>query len=175
MASDRAASGNWIGCSIGELIDVRDGYILHLEQGDRLWMNDDGFIDETDIQQGAIVSNMPAGSIYTTVLEHQTNGHLWLPKAGPAKDVLFTFRDGRIVDIQASSGSIQLMEELDRHSGEPRRMSHIGLGLNPYLKRPTGWPMMDEHVRWNSNSKRIYTSLTGNQHRLISSVKQSST
>ncbi|MFL7867623.1 MAG: aminopeptidase [Anaerolineales bacterium] len=123
-----------------------DGYILHLEQGDRLWMSDDGFIDDVDIQRGAIVSNLPAGSIYTTVLEQKTNGQLWLPKAGPAKEVLFTFRDGRIVDIQASSGSALLTEELDRHSGEARRVSHIGLGLNPYLNRPSGWTMVDEHI-----------------------------
>ena len=25
-------------------------------------------------------------------------------------------------------------------------MSHIGLGLNPYLNSPTGWTIIDEHI-----------------------------
>ena len=25
-------------------------------------------------------------------------------------------------------------------------MSHIGIGLNPYLDRPTGWTIVDEHI-----------------------------
>ena len=26
-------------------------------------------------------------------------------------------------------------------------MSHVGVGLNPALSRPTGWSLVDEHVR----------------------------
>ena len=25
-------------------------------------------------------------------------------------------------------------------------MSHIGIGLNPYLHHPTGWTIVDEHI-----------------------------
>ena len=35
----------------------------------------------------------------------------------------------------------------DRRTGEPRRVSHIGLGLNPYLDRPIGWTLVDEQMR----------------------------
>ena len=34
----------------------------------------------------------------------------------------------------------------DSHSGEPRRVSHIGLGLNPCLRQPIGWTLVDEHI-----------------------------
>jgi leucyl aminopeptidase (aminopeptidase T) len=34
----------------------------------------------------------------------------------------------------------------DAHSGEPRRIGHIGIGLNPHLGQPIGWTLIDEHV-----------------------------
>ena len=93
--------------AIGHAITIRSGdnHDLHLEHGDRIWLSDDGCIDEADWRQGAIVSNLPAGSIYTTVIENRTHGSLWLPKAGEATDVVFRFADGRIVDIEAASGA----------------------------------------------------------------------
>jgi leucyl aminopeptidase (aminopeptidase T) len=123
-----------------------DNHVLHLEHGDRIWLSDDGCIDEMDLRQGAIASNLPAGSIYTTVVEEKTHGSLWLPRAGEAIDVVFHFSTGCIVDIEAASGADLLIRELDSHTGEPRRVSHIGLGLNPYLKKPAGWTIIDEHI-----------------------------
>ncbi len=134
--------------SLGQAITVftGDSHVLHLEQGDRAWLSDDGWIDEQDRRQGAIVSNLPAGSIYTTVLEEKTQGSLWLAKAGEATGVVLHFNAGRIVGIDAASGAEALGQMLDNHSGEPRRVSHVGIGLNPYLHRPTGWTMVDEHI-----------------------------
>ncbi|HSH77615.1 MAG TPA: hypothetical protein VLA19_03685 [Herpetosiphonaceae bacterium] len=73
-------------------------------------------------------------------------GSLYLAVAGEARDVVLTFEAGRIVDIQAASGAEALGRFLDSHSGEPRRVSHIGIGLNPYLTAPIGWTLVDEHV-----------------------------
>jgi len=123
-----------------------DNQVLHLEHGDRIWLSDDGCIDEMDQKRGAIVSNLPAGSVYTTVIEEKTEGSLWLPKAGEAREVVFYFTAGRIVDIEAASGADLLIKELDSYTGEPRRVGHIGLGLNPYLDSPTGWTIVDEHI-----------------------------
>ncbi len=132
----------------GRRLTIRtgEGHALHLDQGDRVWLSDDGTIDDADRARGAIVSNLPAGSIYTTVLEDQTHGSLYLAVAGEARDVVLTFEAGRIVDIQAASGAEALGRFLDSHSGEPRRVSHIGIGLNPYLAAPIGWTLVDEHV-----------------------------
>lgn len=127
-------------------IHTGDQHVLQLEHGDRRWLSDDGAIDETDQKAGAIVSNLPAGSIYTTVIEDKTHGSLWLPRAGEAEDVVLRFHAGRIVDIEARRGADILAKELDRHEGEPRRVSHIGLGLNPYLETPIGWTLVDEHI-----------------------------
>ena len=136
-----------VGDSQDLLVRSGDGYELHLTHGERLWLGDDGRIDPHDRRRGAIVSNLPAGSIYTTVLEGETRGDLLLPKAGAASQVLFTFEAGRIVDVRAASGAGELKSWLFSHSGDPGRVSHLGIGLNPYLQQPLGLDVpVDEHV-----------------------------
>lgn len=119
---------------------------LLLSLGDRRWLSDDGLITETDVAAGAGVSNLPAGSIYTTVVEEATEGVLWLPQAGPAADATLRFEAGRVVEIQAREGAAALDALLDRHGGESRRVSHVGIGLNPALRRPVGWTLVDENA-----------------------------
>ena len=61
--------------------------------------------------------------------------------------MLFTFEAGRITDVKAASGAQELKSWLFSHSGEPGRVSHLGIGLNPYLRRPIGLDVpVDEHV-----------------------------
>ncbi len=127
-------------------IHTGQGHTLYLDQGSRHWHGDDGMIDEQDRQHKTIVSNLPAGSIYTTVLEDRTHGSLYLPKVFDASDVVFRFEAGRISQIEASQGADQVVAWLDGHSGEARRISHIGIGLNPHLCAPIGWTLVDEHV-----------------------------
>lgn len=133
----------------GHEIVIRSGQgcVLTMHQGNRTWLTDDGVIDETDRQRGAVVSNLPAGSIYTTVLEGETAGTLFVPKFQMATEVVLHFTGGRITQIDAATGGDELAAWLDSHSGEPRRISHIGLGLNPALTKPIGWTLVDEHVQ----------------------------
>jgi len=140
-------------------IQTGEEHALLLERGGRAWLNDDGCIDETDRLQGAIVSNLPAGSIYTTVVESETRGSIQLPKAGPARDVVLHFDGGRIVDIDAATGGARLAKWLDGHSGEARRVGHIGIGLNPNLDQPIGWTFVDHCARgflWISLGENQY-------------------
>ncbi|MFN8443748.1 MAG: aminopeptidase [Caldilineaceae bacterium] len=128
------------------VIGTGNGYELHLDHGARYWHGDDGVIDEADRQRKTIVSNLPAASVYTTVLEDQTHGTLYLPQVGEATQVLFHFEAGRITNIEAANGAEQIAAWLDSYSGETRRISHIGIGLNPHLQQPIGWTIVDEHV-----------------------------
>ena len=128
------------------VIGTGDGHELHLYRDDRYWHGDDGVIDAEDRRQQTIVSNLPAGSVYTTVIEEQTHGNLYLPSALDASQVVMHFAAGRITQIEAVSGADGLATWLDSHSGEPRRISHIGIGLNPHLRRPIGWTIVDEHI-----------------------------
>ncbi len=138
--TQRAVAGSHI------VIDTGAGCLLHLERGDRIWHGDDGVIDDEDRRRQTIVSNLPAGSIYTTVLETQTHGSLYLPSALEARNVVLHFDAGRIVAIEAAQGADALARWLDSHTGEPRRISHIGVGLNPRLSTPIGWTLVDEHI-----------------------------
>ncbi len=149
---DREACSRLIECALAAVaghhivVGTGNGHRLHLYRGDRNWHDDDGVIDETDRRRKTIVSNLPAGSIYTTLLEEKTHGSLYLPSVRNATDVIFRFAEGRIVEIEAANGAEDLAAWLDRHSGEPRRVSHIGIGLNPHLRAPIGWTMVDEHL-----------------------------
>jgi leucyl aminopeptidase (aminopeptidase T) len=127
---------------------IRSGnnHELRVNRNGRPWLFDDGVIDEQDRERGAVVSNLPAGSIYTTVVEDSAEGSLALPVAGPARGVVLHFTGGRISKIEAATGGPTLEAMLDEHTGEPRRISHIGIGLNPKLARSIGWTIVDEHV-----------------------------
>jgi leucyl aminopeptidase (aminopeptidase T) len=122
------------------------GHELRLDRGDRALLSDDGYIDEEDRAAGAVVSNLPAAAVYFTVLEHSASGSLYLPQAGPAREAVLHFHDGRVDRIEAASSADALAALFDAHSGEPRRISHVGIGLNPHLRRPIGWTLVDEHV-----------------------------
>ena len=122
-------------------------YELRLKLGKRPWLSDDGLIDEADRASGAIVSNLPAGSIYTTVIEDATEGRIWLPRFRHVRDVVLHFEQGRVSEIAAAGDTAELGHWLDGYSGEPRRVSHIGIGLNPYLKEPLDWTLVDEHLQ----------------------------
>jgi leucyl aminopeptidase (aminopeptidase T) len=132
----------------GRRIIIRsgEGHELRLDRGDRPMLSDDGYIDEEDRALGAVVSNLPAGSVYFTVLEGSATGSLHLPQAGPARDVVLRFEHGKVAHLDAAEGADALAALFDAHTGEPRRISHIGVGLNPYLRQAIGWTLVDEHV-----------------------------
>ncbi len=122
------------------------GLELHLDRGTRRWLGDDGRVDEGDRLEGAITSNLPAGALYTTVIEHRTEGQVFIPRAAGAEEVILTFRGGEIVRVDAAKGADLLENLLSRHTGDCRRVGHVGIGLNPALKHPIGWTVVDEHV-----------------------------
>ncbi|MEM4360431.1 MAG: hypothetical protein QXT45_07885, partial [Candidatus Bilamarchaeaceae archaeon] len=63
------------------------GYELRLERGERPWLRDAGRLETTGGTAGAIVSNVPAGLLYTTIVEESAEGDLFLPVAGPAREL----------------------------------------------------------------------------------------
>jgi leucyl aminopeptidase (aminopeptidase T) len=124
-----------------------DGYELHLQLSGRRWLADDGLIETEERIQGAVVSNLPGGSVYTTVIESETRGSIWLPGASAGSDVVLNFEGGCIVDVEASQNAEAFTSMLKRHTGDCERVGHIGIGLNPRLRQPVGgWTIVDEHV-----------------------------
>ncbi|MBI2566949.1 MAG: leucyl aminopeptidase [Candidatus Schekmanbacteria bacterium] len=135
--------------SSGAMITVRTGEQceLRLRQGARLWLCDDGLIDAEDRRSGAIASNLPAGSMYTTVLEDSVDGSIRVPAGPGGSELELRFARGAIVAAEPIEQAGRFLAMLDRHSGGARRVSHLGLGLNPLLHGPPiGWPLVDEHI-----------------------------
>lgn len=124
-----------------------DDCVLHLRRDDRPWLIDDGMLDSADCVGGGHVANLPAGALYTTVLEDAADGDLWLARAGPAREVRLHFERGRVTQIEAREGAAELDALFDAETGESRRISHVGIGFNPRLQHPIGWVLVDEHVR----------------------------
>jgi leucyl aminopeptidase (aminopeptidase T) len=124
------------------------GHRLTLDISGRHWLRDVGTLQLAGVPEGVQpVHNLPAGSLYTTVVESATTGSSRIPELASARDVVLRFVDGRIVAIEADQGGEQLTAMFDRHSGEPRRVSHLGIGVNRHVASPVGWPLVDEHRR----------------------------
>ncbi|MGE0538548.1 MAG: aminopeptidase [Dehalococcoidia bacterium] len=122
-----------------------DGCELRMSTTGRHWLADDGLIDAEDRRRGGHVSNLPAGSVYSTVVENSVVGQLRLPPASGTGDVRLTFEGGRIVAV-AGDGRDRFESLLMQHSGDRDRISHIGIGLNPYLREAVGWPLVGQLV-----------------------------
>ena len=121
--------------SIAPLIDVltvastvelhTSAGVLTTQCGARPLLVDDGVIDASDITAGATVSNLPAGSVYWTVVESEIRGDVLL-----GDGTVLRFDDtGRVCD--------------GVYAGE--RVAHIGIATNPLVTRTIGWTIIDEH------------------------------
>lgn len=66
--------------------------------------------------------------------------------AGDDESITLRFEDGGVAKVEAGAGAETVQAMFDRHSGDANRISHIGIGLNPYLRRSFAWPLVDEHV-----------------------------
>ncbi len=142
---------------------------LHLTLAARSWLSDAGTLPSTGISPDGVqpVNNLPAGAIYTTVLEEATHGSIRVLRAAKARDVTLHFAGGRVVAIDAAEGKADLEAIFARHSGEARRVSHVGIGLNPHLRREVGWTLVDEHRHGN-------LLLAMGENRYLGGVNQSS-
>jgi leucyl aminopeptidase (aminopeptidase T) len=103
------------------------GCHLELNRDTRRVLIDDGVIDAVDVSRGAVVSNLPAGSAYWTVLETETRGDVRLSDG----TVVRFGPDGAVTD--------------GPYRGE--RVSHLGIGANPSISQDLGWAIVDEHRR----------------------------
>lgn len=145
----RAAGGVLARLAQAQVLTIHSGArcSLQLSLAGRRWLSDTGTMPAAESLPAGTqaVQNLPAGAVYTTVVETSGQGSLWFPQAGPARDVTLHFEQGRVSAIDAADGAAELAALFDQHRGEPRRISHIGIGLNPYVERTIGWPLIDEH------------------------------
>ena len=93
---------------------------------------------------GSLVLNLPYGSLSFTVPEDSVQGTICFDRWRDVRDLTVAFDGGRISDISAANSPDAFADFVGTHSGDRDRISHIGIGVNPGIKSPTGLTTIDE-------------------------------
>lgn len=104
-----------------------DGAIVHKDFGLK-----------THFSEQAPVSNLPAGAVYFVPAPGTGTGDL------PVNGQVWSFSNGALETVDGSHPSTQL-HELEGCDAGGLRISHLGVGCNPHLRRRMDWPLVDEH------------------------------
>lgn len=92
----------------------------------------------------SLVLNLPFGSLSFTVPEDSVEGTICFDRWRDVRDLMVTFEGGRISNLSAANGPEAFADFVGTHSGDRDRISHIGVGVNAGIKRPTGLTTIDE-------------------------------
>lgn len=90
------------------------------------------------------VLNLPYGSVSFTVPEDSVEGTICFDRWRDVRDLVVTFNGGRISELSAANSPEAFADFVGTHSGNRDRISHIGIGVNPGIKHPTGLTTIDE-------------------------------
>ena len=93
---------------------------------------------------GSLVLNLPYGSLSFTVPEDSVEGTICFDRWRDLRDLTVTFDGGRISDLSAANSPEAFADFVGTHSGDRDRISHMGIGVNPGIRRPTGLTTIDE-------------------------------
>jgi aminopeptidase len=97
---------------------------------------DDGIVDESDLDHGRNMANIPAGNLYACPDESYVEGTVAFdrPTAYMGKwvsGVRFNFKNGELVEYGAKLNADVLNASYEKATGERNRISAIGVGVNP--------------------------------------------
>jgi hypothetical protein len=113
-------------------------------------------ISDGIIQMGSW-GNVPSGETFIAPLENQANGEIVIDGSIPGciiaqgKEIVLSFRDGRLVDWQPRD--VPVAKQLDQIAVQYAQenndscwdvLAEIGLGVNPKVKNVTGNALLDE-------------------------------
>ena len=141
---------------------------------------DDGVVDEHDIEAGDLGNNLPAGEVFIAPHETFGEGNICCPITVDrftnkiVKDATLQFRDGRLLldECTARVNGDQMIDsftrclEIDRREEEVRtiNIAELGIGCNPAIDKAIGYILTDEklagsvHVAFGSNQSYGGTS-----------------
>jgi aminopeptidase len=111
--------------------------------GGRRWINSSGS-NET----GSL--NFPSGEVYTAPVEDSVNGTVRytypaIYQGNVVEDVRLTFRDGRVVEAEATRGQ-PLLEAMIEIDAGARFVGEVAFGLNENIRRFTSNILFDEKI-----------------------------
>jgi len=141
---------------------------------DRRINEDDGVVDDHDIEVGDLGNNLPAGEVFIAPLEIFGEGVLVCPVTIDrltnkiVKDVTLHFENGRLLlnECSAKVNGDQMIDsfkrclEIDKKEKEIRttNIAELGIGCNPAVDKAIGYILTDEklggsvHVAFGSNT-----------------------
>ena len=152
---------------------LREADVLHITDdrgtdftcriGGRRINEDDGVIDDHDIEVGDLGNNLPAGEVFVAPHETFGEGTLFCPVTIDRftnkiiRDVTLKFKDGRLILDECSArvnekemlDSFKRCIEIDRSSEREVRTTNIaelGIGCNPAIDRAIGYILTDEKL-----------------------------
>ncbi len=134
---------------------------------------DDGIVDDHDIEINDLGNNLPAGELFIAPHENYGEGSLYCPitidgfTSKIIKDVELRFKDGKLVldECTAEVNGDQMIDtfkrclEIDKKEKEVRttNIAELGIGCNPAINKAIGYVLTDEklggsvHVAFGSN------------------------
>ena len=134
---------------------------------------DDGIVDDRDIEMNDLGNNLPAGELFIAPVETFGEGTLYCPITVDrftnklVKDVTLHFEDGKLlldectaeVNREQMIDTFQRCLEIDKKEKEVRttHIAELGIGCNPAIDMAIGYILTDEkiggsvHVAFGSN------------------------
>ena len=144
---------------------------------------DDGVVDDHDIEINDLGNNLPAGELFIAPHETVGEGTLYCPITVDRfsnkiiKDVTLHFKKGKLLLDECTAGtnrdqiidSFNRCLEIDKKEKEVRttNIAELGIGCNPAIDRAIGYILTDEklggsvHVAFGSNFSYGGTSKSG--------------
>ncbi|WXG46638.1 MAG: aminopeptidase [Candidatus Atabeyarchaeum deiterrae] len=133
-----------VASSLEKANDVRitapNGTDLTFELAGRPVHIDDGIIDEDDIANNSLETQLPTGFVQTTVVESSANGKIFfdLPLQALGVNVVdleWGFKEGRLTSMMARKNIESLATEMQSATGDKDIIAFLGIGLNRKAKQ----------------------------------------
>jgi aminopeptidase len=141
--------------------------------GGRRINEDDGLVDDHDIEINDLGNNLPAGEVFIAPHETVGEGTIFCPITIDSftnkivKNVTLNFKDGKLLldECTAEVNGDQMINsfnqciEIDQKDGKKRttHIAELGIGCNPAINKAIGYVLTDEkvsgsvHVAFGSN------------------------
>ena len=141
--------------------------------GGRRINEDDGLVDDHDIEINDLGNNLPAGEVFIAPHETFGEGTLFCPITIDnftnkiVKNITLNFKDGKLLLDKCTAevngdqmiNSFKQCVEIDQKEGEKRttHIAELGIGCNPAINKAIGYILTDEklsgsiHVAFGSN------------------------
>jgi len=141
-------------------------------KGRRIY-EDDGIIDDHDIEMNDLGNNLPAGELFIAPHENFGEGTIYCPVTIDwftnkiIKDITLRFKDGKLLLDECTAGvnrdqiidTFKRCLEIDKKEKEIRttHIAELGIGCNPAIDKAIGYVLTDEklggsvHIAFGSN------------------------